>query len=229
MMLPSIHRVFLFFTLPVFFCATLVLVAEEQPRSARSAKPDADAKGDSSWVSLFDGKTLQGWKASENKDSCRVEDGAICVNGPRSHLFYVGDVNDGKFKNFELKCKVKTLPNSNSGIYFHTDYQDEGWPAKGYEAQVNNTGGDPKKTGGLYAVQDVFEAPAKDNEWFDYHIIVDGKRIMVKINGATTADYTEEDGLDREGRRLSSGTFALQAHDPGSKVLYKDVRVKVLP
>jgi hypothetical protein len=221
MKLPSTYRIFLFFTLTFLFLATLVLEGQSQS--------NADEKEDSAWASLFDGKTLAGWKASENKDSCRVEDGAICVNGPRSHLFYVGDVNNGKFKNFELKCKVKTMPNSNSGIYFHTDYQAEGWPAKGYEAQVNNTGGDRKKTGGLYAVQDVFEAPAKDNEWFDYHIIVNGKRIIVKINGKTTADYTEEDDLDREGRRLSSGTFALQAHDPGSKVLYKDVRVKVLP
>ena len=210
-------------TFLALFVAVLPLAAEEEAENA------TDQKQAASWKSLFDGKTLNGWKASENTESCRVEDGCICVNGPRSHLFYVGDVNGGKFKNFELKCDVKTMPKANSGIYFHTDYQDEGWPAKGYEAQVNNTQGDPKKTGGLYAVQDVYEAPAKDNEWFDYHIIVRGKRIIIKINGETTADYTEEDDLDREGRRLSSGTFALQAHDPGSKVLYKNVRVKVLP
>ena len=206
----------------------IVFILVVQPLAAEETG-DGEKDRQDGWVSLFNGKTLDGWKASENKDSCRVEAGAICVNGPRSHLFYVGEVNGGEFKNFELKCDVKTMPKANSGIYFHTDYQDEGWPAKGYEAQVNNTQGDPKKTGGLYAVQDVYEAPAKDNEWFDYHIIVRGKRIIIKINGETTADYTEEDDLDREGRRLSSGTFALQAHDPGSKVLYKNLRVKVLP
>ena len=220
MALLKIRDVF-FFTLVVLLVVPIG-TAEDKPKAAQ----DED---DAPWVSLFDGKTLAGWKANENSKSCRIEDGAICVNGNRSHLFYVGDVNDGDFKNFELKCKVKTLPKSNSGIYFHTEYLDSGWPDKGYEAQVNNTGVDPKRTGGLYAVQDVFEAPAEDNEWFDYHIVVRGKRIIIKINGETTADYTEKEDLDREGRRLSSGTFALQAHDPGSKVLYKDVRVKVLP
>ena len=187
--------------------------------------PDAS----SGWVSLFDGKTLNGWKANENPQSCRVEDGAIVVNGDRSHLFYVGEVGDGNFKNFEFKCDVKTLPQANSGIYIHTKYQDNGWPTRGYEAQVNNTSGDKRKTGGLYGIQDVFTAPAKDNEWFDYHIIVNGKRIIVKIDGETTADYTEPEDLDRGDRRLSSGTFALQAHDPGSKVLYRNLRVKALP
>ena len=78
-------------------------------------------------------------------------------------------------------------------------------------------------------MQDVYTAPAKDNEWFEYHIIVRGKRVIVKINGETTADYREPDNLKQGSRRISSGTFALQAHDPGSKVLYKNLRVKVLP
>ena len=205
-----------------------LLVAPLIATNAEQAK--GKKKGEKGFISLFDDKSLKGWQVNkENPKSITVKDGNIVIDGPRAHLFYAGDVQDHNFKNFVLRDQVKTYPKANSGIYFHTDYQDEGWPAKGYEAQVNNTQGDPKKTGGLYAVQDVYEAPAKDNEWFDYHIIVRGKRIIIKINGETTADYTEEDDLDREGRRLSSGTFALQAHDPGSKVLYKDVRVKVLP
>lgn len=215
--------------LPIL-CLTFVLCLSVGGAEKEPAKNSAAAKDASSpWVSLFDGKSLNGWKANENPQSCRVEDGAIVVNGDRSHLFYVGDVNDGDFKNFEFKCDVKTSPKANSGIYFHTKYQDSGWPVHGYESQVNNTSGDPKKTGGLYGVQDVYTAPAKDNEWFEYHIIVRGKRVIVKINGETTADYTEPDNLKQGSRRISSGTFALQAHDPGSKVLYKNLRVKVLP
>jgi len=181
------------------------------------------------WHSLFDGKTLDGWKVSENADSVYVKDGAIVVHGPRAHAFYAGDVADHDFKNFEFKAKVKTHEKSNSGIYFHTKYQEQGWPGTGYECQVNNTHRDPKKTGGLYAVEDVFEAPAEDGEWFDYYIKVDGKNIVIKINGETTVDYTEPDDLDRPERQLSSGTFALQAHDPVSKVEFKDIQVKPLP
>lgn len=202
-------------------CLPLAAVAKD--------KADGKAKTEEGFVSLFDGKTLDGWKASENKDSCTVKDGKMCIGGPRSHLFYVGDVNGGNFKNFELKCEVMTTPGSNSGIYFHTKYLEEGWPNKGYEAQINNTHSDPKKTGGLYAVQDVFEAPAKDNEWFDYDITVKGKSITIKINGKTTVDYTEPDDLDRPERQLDSGTFAFQAHDPKSMVYIRNVRVKVLP
>jgi len=187
------------------------------------------------WISLFDGKSLDGWKASENKSSCRFEDGKIVLAGPRSHLFYVGDVKDANFTNFEFKCKVLTKPNANAGIYFHTEYQETGWPNKGYEAQINNTHKDRRKTGSLYAVKDVMDnAPAKDNEWFDYHIKVQGKTITLKINGETTVEYTEPaDGSlpnkGMKGRKLSSGTFAFQAHDPGSVVYIKDVKVKPLP
>ncbi len=182
------------------------------------------------WIQLTDGKTFDGWKASENTDSWKVEDGKFVCFGPRSHLFYVGE--HAPFVNFEFKAEVMTTPGSNSGIYFHTKFQPDGWPKQGFESQVNNTHRDPKKTGGLYGVADVFEAPAKDDEWFEQHIIVKGKKVVVKIDGKTVVDYTEpadkEPGTDFT-RALDKGTFALQAHDPKSKVYYKNIRVKKLP
>lgn len=179
------------------------------------------------WIRLFDGKTLKGWKASENPGTFKVEDGAIVVDGPRAHLFYVGPVKDHNFKNFEFKARVMTTPGSNSGMYFHTEYQENGWPSKGYEVQVNNSHTDWRRTGSLYAVDDVREAHAKDNEWFTQHIIVQGDRVIVKVDGKTVVDYTEPDAADQQ--RISSGTFALQGHDPESTVYYKDVMVKPLP
>jgi hypothetical protein len=176
------------------------------------------------WISLFDGKTLNGWHASENPASFTVADGKIVVFGERAHLFYEGPVNNHSFKNFEFKVQVMTTPGSNSGIFIHTEYQETDWPSKGYEIQVNNTHTDWRKTGSIYAVQDVKEAPAKDNEWFTEHIIVQGKKITVKVNDKVINEYVE-----KEGGRLSRGTFALQGHDPKSKVFYKDVMVKILP
>jgi len=190
----------------------------------------ASAKMDEEWISLFDGKSLDGWKASENKETFSVEDNVIKVHGDRSHLYYVGPVEEGNFKNFRFKCKVMTTPGSNSGIYFHTVFRENGWPGKGYEAQVNNSHTDPKRTGGLYNVKDILiDSPAKDDEWFDYEIIVIGKRIMTKINGAVAVDYTEPEDVKRIGRRLDSGTFCFQGHDPKSLVYYKDVMVMPLP
>ena len=182
----------------------------------------------SDWIEMFNGKDLSGWRVNENPDSIYVEDGCLVTHGARAHVFYVGANGDADFQNFHFKAKVMTLPKANSGIYFHTRFLKEGWPDRGYEAQVNNTQSDPKKTGGLYNVQDNFEAPVKDNDWFEYEIIVEGKHIIVKINGKTISDYTEPNDLDRPDRQLSHGTFALQAHDPGSKIFYKELQVRRL-
>ncbi|MPZ17565.1 MAG: DUF1080 domain-containing protein [Luteitalea sp.] len=188
---------------------------------------------DEGWIPLFDGKTLEGWKAGENAETFTVEDGAIVVDGPRAHLFYVGPVQEHDFENFEFKADVMTTPGSNSGMYFHTAYQDEGWPKAGFEIQVNNSHTDPKRTGSLYNIQDNYEAPAKDDEWFTQHIIVQGTRVLVKVNGKDVTDYTEPESSDtpskEAGSRLSRGTFALQGHDPQSKVFYKNIMVKPLP
>jgi hypothetical protein len=178
------------------------------------------------WINLFDGKTFNGWKVTtENPGTFHIEDGMIVANGDRSHLFYEGDVMKHTFKNFEFKTKIMTTPGSNSGIFIHTEYQPDGWPKKGYEIQVNNTHTDWRKTGSIYAVKDVKETPAKDNEWFTESVTVVGKKITVKINDVVVNELTEEPGKER----LSSGTFALQGHDPKSKVFFKDIMVRVLP
>lgn len=187
----------------------------------------------SGWVSIFDGKTLNGWKASENPATFSVQDGAIMVFGPRAHLFYEGPVYNHSFRNFEWKAQVKTMPGANSGMFIHTAYQDTGWPSKGYEIQVNQSHTDWRKTGSVYGMQDVKEVFVKDDEWYTEHIIVQGKKVTVKINDKTINEYTEPDSLSRAGvttsKRLSSGTVALQGHDPKSKVFYKDIMIKVLP
>jgi hypothetical protein len=185
------------------------------------------------WAPLFDGKSLANWKVGENANTFSVENGTIVAHGPTAHLFYEGDVHQHNFKNFEFKADVMTTPGSNSGIYFHTEYQESSWPKKGYEVQVNNSHTDWRRTGSLYAVQDVKEVYVKDNEWFTEYFKVEGKHVTVKINDKTVVDYTEPDNVKRdagsEGRVLSSGTFALQGHDPNSKVYFKNIMVKVLP
>lgn len=190
----------------------------------------APAGAEEGWVSLFDGKTMNGWKASENKESWKVENGALVCFGPRSHLFYVGD--DKPFVNFEFKAEVKTTPGSNAGIYFHTQYQETGWPKYGFEAQVNNSHKDPKRTASLYGVVDVLQAAAKDDEWFTESITVQGKRIIIKVNDKVLVDYVEPEGKKAGAdftRVLDKGTFAFQAHDPQSKVFFRNVQVKRLP
>jgi hypothetical protein len=182
------------------------------------------------FVSLTDGKSFDGWKpAKEHSNTWKVEDGAFVAHGERCHLFYVGDAKP--FKNFELKVDVMTKPHSNGGIYFHTRYQDMDWPKYGFECQVNVSHSDWKKTGSLYDVVNVAGSPAKDNQWWTQHIIVQGRKVTVKINDTVLFEYTQPLGAQPNKdypRVLDEGTFALQAHDPNSIVQYKNIRVKRL-
>jgi len=184
------------------------------------------------WVSLFDGKSLADWKVGKNASTFSIENGMIVAHGETAHLFYVGDFKNHNFKNFDFKADVMTTPGSNSGIYFHTEYQEEGWPAKGYEVQVNNSHTDWRRTGSLYGVADIKEKLVNDNEWFTEEIIVQGKRVTVKLNNKVVVDYTEPANLqppkESAGRIISNGTFALQGHDPKSKVYFKNIVVKPL-
>jgi hypothetical protein len=158
-----------------------------------------------------------------------LKDGELVGKGRRSHIFYVGDPKP--FVNFELRVDVMTEKNSNGGIYFHTKFQDEGWPKYGFEAQVNNSHGDYKRTGSLYDVVNVTETYVPDNQWYTETIIVKGKTVRVKINDRTLFEYVEPADLkpgEKFTRKIDQGTFALQAHDPGSTVHFKNIRVKRL-
>jgi hypothetical protein len=185
------------------------------------------------WTSLFNGKDLTGWKPNENIETFSVKDGAIVAHGPRSHCFYVGDFRNHEFKNFELKVDVMTLPGSNGGIYIDTEYQEKGWPGKGFEVQVNNTyNSDKRKTGSLYEVKDNGAEVARDNEWFTEHIIAKGGTITIMVDGKLVSQWTQPPDWagtkDFPGRRIGIGTIALQGHDPGSTVYYKNIRIKPL-
>ena len=202
----------------------------EEPKAA-VAEPKPDAEG---FYALFDGKSLDGWRIGGKEGGWKAENGELVTSDGPSHLFYDGSVKNHDFKNFHLRAVVMTKPHANSGIYFHTVFQEKGFPNQGFECQVNQTHGDRKKTGGLYNVQDVMDnAPAKDDEWFTYDIIVEGKHVVLKIDGKVTSDWTEATPpapvKGMAGRFLQHGTFALQGHDPKSETHYKSVMVKPLP
>jgi hypothetical protein len=162
-----------------------------------------------------------------------VQDGSIVAHGPRSHLFYDGDFAGHLFTDFELKVDVMTLAGANGGIYFDTEYQESGWPGKGFEAQVNNTyPGDPRLTGSLYEVADNGAEVAKDREWFTEDILVRGNSVTIKVNDKVVAQWTQPADWagtkDFPGRRIGAGTIALQSHDAKSTVYYRNIRIQPL-
>ncbi|MET0520228.1 MAG: DUF1080 domain-containing protein [Burkholderiaceae bacterium] len=209
--------------------AGTVLGAEmSMPPNTLSAAEQANG-----WQLLFDGKTLDGWRASDAPGTFSVADGEIVVHGPRSHLFYLGPVGQHEFRNFELRVDLKTWPKANSGVYFHTQWQEKGWPDKGYEVQVNNSHSDPSRTGGLWGIVDYPKVAVPDGQWLTLSIRVEGRRVITRINGELIVDYTEPPQPSRpeglEQRLLGSGTFALQGHDPGSETHFRNIKVRLLP
>ena len=237
--------------------ATLSLLLVNSTFAADTVQPEEG------FVSLFDGKTLDGWKVGQNADVFKVRDGMIVMECPTTthtpaHLFYVGDVSEHSFKNFDLKVDVMTFPKANSGIYFHTGYQESDWPTLGIECQVDNSHSDWRRTGSLYGFKHITwgpekppknnkekesvtvftEPPVVDNVWYTQEIIYVNGQVTVKLDGKTVVEYTipqadTKHKLSGRATWLPRGTFALQGHPPMpnqiSKACFKNIRVKVLP
>jgi hypothetical protein len=206
--------------------------------AALALAPLCSAAADGEWMELFDGKSLDGWRAAENPATWKVVDGLLVHDGPRSHLYYTGEVNKANFRNFELEVEAQGAPLCNSGVYFHTVYLENGFPKKGFEVQIENTApgqtgyGERKKTGSLYAVRNIYKPLVADNEWFKMAIVVRGKNVQVRVNGTLVVDYTETNPVylppGQGDRRFDQGTFALQGHDPRAQVRFRRLRVRPL-
>lgn len=182
------------------------------------------------WQILFDGSSLDGWKhAEENQESARIEDGVLILNGERCHLYWVGEDGKASFKNFEAEVVFQTNEKANGGLFFHTRWQAQGWPGYGLECQINSTHSDWRKTGSIYGVQDMKEPGHKDGKWVTMKLRVEGDEVKVWIDGKLHNEWTQTEKHTWQKKRIDSGTFALQAHDPGSVVKVKSFRVKPLP
>jgi len=169
------------------------------------------------WISMFDGKTLDGWKANEHPESWTVRDGCITGDGDASHLFWM--VREGE--NLEFKAEVKIGHMGNSGMYFRTAF-GPGFP-KGYEAQVNTSHSDPVKTGSLYGFHKIFDQLIPDDVWGTQHIIAQGNHIIIKVNDKVVTDYVDEKNTH------TKGYCALQQHNKGSVVQFRNLMFKSLP
>lgn len=172
----------------------------------------AAASEEAEWVSLFNGKDLSGWKTFTNEESFTIVDGSIkstTKGWAMNHLYYVGDHQEGyeALKNFELQMTVRADPNSNSGIFIHSDLSMRSkrlYMNTGYEIQLNSTQKEKRKTGSLYEVVDLNESNVNETKWFKVYIKVVDQHILVKINDQITVDYTEPPNPKRSKKK--SGT-----------------------
>ncbi len=197
-----------------------------------SATPVAgDGGGDATgFTPLFNGRDFTGWKGHPQETGhWRIKGGAIIGSGPiRSHLYTTRD----DYRDFHLRIEARSNDVGNSGVFFRSSYGPAFPPENptfplGYEAQINRLHRDPNKTGSLYvsgfgAVVSVTEPPLDSSLWVTLEVIAEGNHITIKVNGKTTADYTDE-------RRLfASGHIALQQHNPETIVEFRKVEIREL-
>lgn len=183
---------------------------------------------------LFNGRNLDGWVAdrAEKSKFDVTEAGELrLVNGP-------GQIESGgEFANFvlQLECKIDG-DRLNSGVFFRT-LREGRW--SGYESQINNVfkDGDPTKpadfgTGGIYRRQPARRIVARDHEWFSKMIVADGPHMAVWVNGYQVSDWTDDRPANenaRDGRRDGPGAFAIQGHDPTTRLLFRNLQAAELP
>ena len=234
----------------VFFAA-LVLVSFTAIAVAQD-KQLTDKEKEEGWVSIFDGKSLDGWKSNEKTEGFYIKDGCITGKGNRNHLFFMEELGD-----FELKIDCKISKGGNSGLYIHAPWVEENWPVEGFELQINSSHGDPVKTGSLYNILKIFKAPHGDDEWFTYYVTVQKDTMTVRVNDEVLYTYVDpvEKAMnarmqqrrnsdagnappagDRPQRRITEankrisqkGHIALQQHDPNSIPQFKNIFLRKL-
>jgi hypothetical protein len=185
-------------------------------------------------VSLFDGKTFQGWEGDTEK-TWRIENGAL-VGGSLTDTVPRNDFlcTTRSFANFILRLKFKlegTEGFINGGVQFRSQrLQDPAHEMTGYQADLGD-----KYWGSLYDESRRNKTLAKPDDslvaqllkpgdWNDYEIRAEGRRIRLFLNGRQTVDYTEPDETIPQ-----SGLIGLQVHGGGkARVSYRDITIENL-
>jgi hypothetical protein len=176
---------------------------------------------DINFTSIFDGKTLNGWKmAGEGKLVIVESDAALQSEGGMGLLWYT----ENKYKNFILKLEWKVSDEGdNSGVFVRfpdPDYNPNIAVRDGYEIQIDDKAANSiHQTGAIYD----FAAPNKivskpPGQWNAIEIQVINQSYTVIMNGQKITEFT--------GNRLTEGYVGLQAHDDKSKVSFRNIMIK---
>lgn len=197
-----------------------------------ATSPAASSGG---WVSLFDGKTLNGWRNPYTWGESKVVGHEVHLTADKKFFL----VTEKSYTDFVFEVDIFLPPGkANSGVMFRAHVQ----PNKvfGYQAEVD---GDPVRqwSGGLYdegrrmwfaspikgdaasekAFRDRAGAAFKRDGWNTFRITCQGKRLKIEVNGVVTTDI--EDSMD------ASGPIGLQHHgEKGQTYKFRNARIKTL-
>lgn len=231
-----------------FQLATLILLAACV--TLHAAKPDSDG-----FISIFDGKTLDGWEAIPAKTAVAwsVKDGILVGDGDKGKGYLAFEKKD--IADLELKLSYRFPGKGNSGIsiraredvtrrrHFQSYHADLGHVGIGKQvlgAWDFHTPGRREHAcfRGDRLVIDENDKPKKNaiegaitreginkGDWNTVHVIVKDNNFKFFINGKPASEFTEHLPMEK---RLDKGMILLQIHDPGMIVLFKDIRLKIL-
>ena len=178
-----------------------------------------------SYISLFNGKDLSGWKI-HGDEKWYVKDGKIiCESGPKKEYGYLSTIDH--YDDFELSLEFKQDADGNSGVFFRSTL--EGTKITGWQAEVAPPG---SHTGGIYESYGrgwlIKPDPEKDKalkmgDWNSLKVKVIGSKVTTYLNGVEMIE------LEDEKIGQGKGSIALQIHDGGGiKVSWKNIKIKVL-
>ncbi len=182
-------------------------------------------------VSLFNGKTLDGWQ-HVGDGKFVIEDGLLKTEGGMGLLWYT----EKKIGDAVIRVVYKNPEGRNAGVFIRIpERPTEPWMPvnKGYEVQIDDREDVRHRTGVLYSLTEAKASPGKPDEWNTMEITLDGDRTIVKVNGELVTDYTEGDPVPEKkvwsepdrGKRPRAGYIGLQNHSKDDVVYFKEVSV----
>lgn len=187
----------------------------------------ADCKPDTGYRSIFNGKTLEGWKQA-GPGKFNVVDGELRSEGGLGLLTY----QPKELGSYSLKLDWKLEGDDNSGVFVGFPESDDPWSAvnNGYEVQIDATDAPDRTTGAIYTFQAANieardEALRPPGQWNSYEIKVQGERLQVFLNGVKINDFTNTDPV----RSLKDGYIGLQNHGADDQVSFRNIQLKELP
>jgi uncharacterized protein (TIGR03067 family) len=173
------------------------------------------------WTPLFNGRDLTGWQEAPAANNWKVVNNALA--GLPTRTFSVLSTNKSDYQDFHLRAEAKLSSGGHAELLFRVQGGDKVWN-NGYRVYLSQR--EQQKTGTLlFSGTPLAEMPQdviKAGEWFPLELIVRGKRIIVRINGQTTADYTDQQNLPLASR------LSLMI-DPPATVSFRSLEIKELP
>ena len=179
-----------------------------------ACSPEAPTSGgpaSAEWRTLFDGTSLDGWTL-EGDANWKIDDGAVAADSGTGFL-----LTNVSYGDFDLELEFWVTPDANSGVFIRCANPKEIGAATCYEVNIFDQRPDPTyRTGAIVNVAEPKVMLETGNRWNRYEISAHGRNLVVKLNGQTTVDVTDD--------KLATGPFALQYG--AGRVMFRNVRIR---